>query len=113
MFLACHSSVLGAICIADAPKPEARGVVAALHALGIECHMITGDNWRTARAVAESVGIKNIKAEVMPAWKKDKVRNSQEAFGSGVAQHHLNRTQKPKSCGELVSEGAARRTIIK
>lgn len=73
VFLACQSSVLGAICIADAPKAEARGVIAALHALGIECHMITGDNWRTARAVAEAVGIKNIKAEVMPAWKKDKV----------------------------------------
>ncbi|GMH33228.1 hypothetical protein BSKO_01062 [Bryopsis sp. KO-2023] len=78
VFLASQSSLLGAICIADPPKSEARGVVAALHSRGIQCHMLTGDNWRTARAIAESMGIQNIRAEVMPAWKAEKVAELQK-----------------------------------
>lgn len=50
--------------MADPVKPEAAGVVDALQRAGLACHMLTGDNWTTARTVAAQLGIYNITAEV-------------------------------------------------
>lgn len=73
VYVACGTTIVGAICITDPPKEEAHGVIAALIARGIQCHMVTGDNWRTARTVADSLGIAQLVAEVMPSRKKDEV----------------------------------------
>lgn len=50
-------------------------MVSALRNMGLQCHMVTGDNWRTARIVAAQLGIINVQAEVLPAGKADAVGN--------------------------------------
>ncbi len=50
--------------VADPVKPEAAGVVAALGRAGLACHMLTGDNWVTARVIAAQLGIRHVTAEV-------------------------------------------------
>lgn len=66
----------GVLAIKDPLKPEARGVVAALHQAGMACHLVTGDNWRTARSIAEQLGIINVTAECLPAGKAEKIKVS-------------------------------------
>ena len=66
------TTMLGAIEIRDRIRPEARQIVAELHRLGIrKLVMLTGDNYRTASAVARAVGIDEVQAELLP---EDKVR---------------------------------------
>lgn len=49
-------------------------MVSALHGMGLHCVLLTGDNWRTARAIAGQLGITEVAAEVMPAGKVAKVQ---------------------------------------
>jgi Cu+-exporting ATPase len=70
--------------VADTPKPEATEAIAALHALGVETVMVTGDRAATARAVATRVGIDRVVADVMPEDKVDAVARLQ-ADGRRVA----------------------------
>ncbi len=65
--------VIGVIGIADAIKPEAVETISALQAMGIEAWILTGDNKRTAEAVAKQVGITHVMAEVLPTEKAAKV----------------------------------------
>lgn len=85
IFVAAGQTLLGALAVMDPIKPEARGVVASLHHLGIRCVMLTGDNWRTARAIADQLGISSVEAEVLPAGKADKIRELQRSVEGGVA----------------------------
>ncbi|KAI7843072.1 hypothetical protein COHA_003243 [Chlorella ohadii] len=75
-----------ALAIADPLKPEAPAVVAALRRKGLRCHMVTGDNWTTARAIAAKLGITDVSAEVLPAGKADHVKRLQAAAGGGAKQ---------------------------
>jgi Cu+-exporting ATPase len=68
----------GLIAIADTLKEGARLSVQKLMNLGLDVIMITGDNSRTARAIAEQVGIKNILSEVLPKDKAEKVKQLQK-----------------------------------
>jgi len=79
-----EGSVLGVLAIADPIKPDAADTVAELHRRGIEAVMLTGDNERTARAVAERVGITEVRAQVLPDRKAERVRELQ-ADGHRVA----------------------------
>jgi Cu+-exporting ATPase len=79
MFLAVDGQVAGLITLADTLKPGAREAVAALHKMGIEVVMITGDNQRTAEAMAQEVGIDRVLAEVRPEHKAREVRKLQQA----------------------------------
>jgi Cu+-exporting ATPase len=74
-FVALGGRVVGVVATADAVKESAGRAVAALQGRGIEVSMITGDNERTARAVAEAVGIDpgNVRAGVLPDDKADAV----------------------------------------
>ncbi len=74
MLVGLQNTLLGALAVMDPIKPEARGVVASLHHLGMQCMMVTGDNWRTARAIADQLGIINVVAEVLPAGKVSKIK---------------------------------------
>ena len=61
--------VEGVVALADEVRPEARQTVERLHERGVETVMLTGDNERTARAVADEVGVDNHRAGLMPAEK--------------------------------------------
>lgn len=77
VMLGVGESLAGVLAIKDPLKPEARGVVAALHQAGMACHLVTGDNWRTARSIAEQLGIINVTAECLPANKAEKIKDLQ------------------------------------
>jgi Cu+-exporting ATPase len=80
MLVAFDGVLAGVVADADTVKEGAKRAVTALHERGITVMMITGDNERTARAVAEQVGIdpENVRAEVLPEDKSDAVEAIQE-----------------------------------
>jgi Cu+-exporting ATPase len=82
--VAVDGQVAGLLALADRPRPEARAVVQALRARGLRVVLLTGDNERTARAVAREVGIDDLRAEVLPEQKSAVVQELQ-ASGQVVA----------------------------
>ena len=78
MFVACDGRVLGIVSVADRIRPDAREAVERLHGLDIQVVMLTGDNRRTAEAVARQIGIDSVLAEVLPGDKRDEVARLQQ-----------------------------------
>jgi Cu+-exporting ATPase len=78
MFAAVDGRPAGVIAVADTAKPNARAAVDALKRLGVKVYMLTGDNPRTAAAIAQQVGIDHYFAEVLPNQKADKVKELQQ-----------------------------------
>ena len=77
MFLASGKELLGIIAVADKLRESSGKAVSKLKKMGIKVYMITGDNKRTAKAIAKSVGIKNVFAEVLPKDKANYVKKLQ------------------------------------
>lgn len=80
MFFSRDSHLLGMIAVADTIKPDAREAIAELHSMGIKTVMLTGDNEKTANAIAREAGIDEVIAGVLPDG-KEKVVNDLKKYG--------------------------------
>ncbi|CQD24475.1 metal cation transporter p-type ATPase [Mycobacterium lentiflavum] len=78
VFVGRDGQVVGVLAVADTVKDDASAVVAQLHAMGLHVAMITGDNARTAAAIATQVGIERVLAEVLPEDKVTAIRALQD-----------------------------------
>jgi Cu+-exporting ATPase len=85
MLVAIGDQPAGIVAVADTLKEDSAAAIKALHALGISCVMVTGDNERTAQAVAREVGLDEVQAGVLPEGKVDAIRALQERYGEHVA----------------------------
>ncbi|WP_460041809.1 heavy metal translocating P-type ATPase [Thermococcus atlanticus] len=78
VFLVIDGKLAGALALADRIRPESREAVKRLHEMGIKAYMLTGDNAKVAKWVAEELGLDGFFAEVLPHQKSEKIKELQE-----------------------------------
>lgn len=78
VFLATEGELIAILLLADVPREESRELVKNLKDNKVESYMLTGDNYKTAKAMADLLGIENILAEVSPEDKYKKIKELQE-----------------------------------
>ena len=84
MYMVIDGTLAGVIAVADTLKANSKKAVEALHKLGIEVVMLTGDNEKTAQAIAKEVGIDKVVSDVLPGDKANEVKRLQDE-GENVA----------------------------
>jgi P-type E1-E2 ATPase len=82
LYAAIDGRLAAVIAVADPIKPSTPEAIAALHRLGLKVAMITGDNRRTAEAIARQIGIDQVEAEVLPDGKVAAVERLRERYGT-------------------------------
>ncbi|MEK6805753.1 MAG: cation-translocating P-type ATPase [Pseudomonadota bacterium] len=84
VLLALGNELRGLIAIQDQPRPEAKAAIAKLHSLGVKTAMLTGDNRRTGEAIARSLGIDDVRAELKPDDKVAAVKLLHTQYGPAL-----------------------------
>ncbi|WP_305863348.1 heavy metal translocating P-type ATPase [Aliarcobacter butzleri] len=84
IFIADENEVLGLIAISDVVKPTSKDAILEFEKMGLEVIMLTGDNYKTANAIAKQININNVIAEVLPQDKEKKIQKLQ-SLGKKVA----------------------------
>ncbi|MCG3720352.1 HAD-IC family P-type ATPase, partial [Aliarcobacter butzleri] len=74
IFIADESEVLGLIAISDVVKPTSKDAILEFEKMGLEVIMLTGDNYKTANAIAKQININNVIAEVLPQDKEKEIQ---------------------------------------
>lgn len=82
LYAAIGGKLVAIIAVADPIKETTRGAIEALHAQGVAVAMVTGDNERTANAIAGQLGIDEVVAEVMPSGKVDAIKTLKKRYGT-------------------------------
>ena len=82
LYAAINGQLAAMLAVADPIKPTTQAALNALHAQGVKVAMITGDNHRTAEAIARQLGIDEVVAEVLPGGKVDAVKRLQASHGT-------------------------------
>ncbi|MGI8467267.1 MAG: heavy metal translocating P-type ATPase [Pyrinomonadaceae bacterium] len=82
IIISSHGGVEGVIALTDEIKTESKAVVGELKNLGVETVMLTGDNHAPAEAVARQIGIREVRAEMLPENKADAVKELLEKYGA-------------------------------
>jgi Cu+-exporting ATPase len=97
MLVSVGADLVGLIAVADTLKDDAVAAVQELKAMGVETAMLTGDNRRTAQAIARQVGIERVLAEVLPEDKLREIQRLQHEFRSA--------SNGPKGLVAMVGDG--------
>ena len=90
LYFARDGKLLGLIAVADVVKPDSAAAIAELHALGLRTVMLTGDNRRTAQAIARTVGVDAVVSDVLPADKEAVVRRLGESGSVAMVGDGIN-----------------------
>jgi Cu+-exporting ATPase len=101
MLVSINSKVAGVIAVADTVKDGSRAAIDGLHRMGLKVAMITGDNRKTAEAIAKQVGIDVVLAEVLPEGKAAEVKRLQ----TGQLDLSNNKAMNPLSIVAMVGDG--------
>ena len=112
VFLAVEGNIKGVIAIADTLKEHSKEAIDAFRRMGLEVVIMTGDNKRTARAVADELGVERVLSEVLPQDKAMEVKKLQaegKEGRDGRRRHKRRASSRSVGCGDSHRHGDGRR----